>query len=221
MGSRLIPLLFCCLISGNVQAAFAQKPSAAPRFVIDADRPFVYLKFVRYGPGTKFGDGEPKERIWFKFVNNCNVPVTVRTFGAPDGSAPDEIGVMDRVVRDEHNGIEVEFLPPMPVPEFPPGESDARPQAQTTGTRLEPEEMPLGYWFEVGSSDTIPSGKAVLFSIPTNHLGKDWHIEIPFSFEEPPGHCCRDSNVWGGQPEMHLSYSLEDLPESIQAALKK
>lgn len=93
--------------------------------------------------------------------------------------------------------------------------------------------------FSVGCG--FPSGKAVLFSpvqscsilfspvqpssalfsIPTNHFSKECQIEIPFSFKEAPGHCCRDSNEWGGQPEMNLSYSLEDLPDRIQVALKK
>ena len=101
MSFRLVPLLFLCLIGGNVPAAFAQKPAAAAQFVIDGDRPIVYLHFVRYGPGMQFNDDEPKERIWFKFVNNCTVPVTIRTFGVPDGDPEDEAGVMDRVVRDE------------------------------------------------------------------------------------------------------------------------
>jgi hypothetical protein len=204
-----------------VPAVSGQKPAAAPRLAIDADRPFVCLKFVRYGPGIPFGENEPKQRIWFKFVNNCNVPITISTFGVPDGTPRDEAGVMDRVIRDEHSGIEAEFLPPMAVFQFPPGMSETPSQDQTAGTRSESEKMPFGYWFEVGSSDVIPPGMAVLFSIPTNHLSKEWHIEIPFSFKEAPGHCCRDSNEWGGQPEMNLSYSLEDLPDRIQVALKK
>jgi hypothetical protein len=119
MGSKLAPLLCLCLISGNVPAVSGQKPAAAPRLAIDADRPFVYLKFVRYGPGIPFGENEPKQRIWFKFVNNCNVPITISTFGVPDGTPRDEVGVMDRVIRDEHSGIEAEFLPPMAVFQFP------------------------------------------------------------------------------------------------------
>jgi hypothetical protein len=221
MGSKLAPLLCLCLISGNVLAVSGQKPAAAPRLAIDADRPFVCLKFVRYGPGIPFGENEPKQRIWFRFVNNCNVPVTISTFGVPDGSPADEVGVMDHVVRDEHGGFDVEVVPPPPMPEFPPVTSGTPPPPRVVETRGESGKMPFGYWFEVGSSDTIPPGKAVLFSIPTNHLGKDWHMEIPFSFKEAPGHCCRDSNVWGGQPEMNLSYSQEDLPDRIQVVLKK
>ena len=43
-------------------------------------------------------------------------------------------------------------------------------------------EMPKGYPFHVGSRITIPGGKDVLFSIPANHVTKDWHIEIDFTF---------------------------------------
>jgi hypothetical protein len=62
---------------------------------------------------------------------------------------------------------------------------------------------------------------SALFSIPTNHFSKECQIEIPFSFKKR-----RDTVVaipinGGGQPEMHLSYSLEDLPDRIQVALKK
>jgi hypothetical protein len=146
MGFRLVPFLILCLVSWNMQAAFAQKPGAAPQFVIDADRPFVYLKFVRYGPGIPFRDDEPKERIWFKLVNNCKVPIVIETLGVPDGSLANEVGLIHRVVRDERWGLIVDAPPPPPMPSLPPGLTDfpPAPPAVSEADR-KPEEMPAGY----------------------------------------------------------------------------
>ena len=71
--------------------------------------------------------------------------------------------------------------------------------------------MPQGYVGEVGSTESIPSGEGILFSIPVNHLSERWHIEIPYDFDLPQRKCCRDPNV-GGQPHMVVNYELWDLP---------
>lgn len=64
---------------------------------------------------------------------------------------------------------------------------------------------------EIGSSESIPPGESILFSIPMNHLSERWHVEIPYDFELPQGRCCRDPKV-GGQPHMVVDYEFRDLP---------
>src|SRR5579862_7731003 len=107
-----ISLLLCMGTS-----LFAQSHWSANSFVIDANRPYVYLKFDHYGRGVHFGNDEPDLRFWFRFVNNCRVPVLLRTFGVPDGSLPHEVGVMDLVKRDEVEGFVTERpQPPLLTP---------------------------------------------------------------------------------------------------------
>jgi hypothetical protein len=67
-------------------------------FVINPNRPFVYLEFDHIGKGIQRNEDEPAMRLWFKFVNNCNHAVKLRTYGVPEGSPPNEVGVIDDVV---------------------------------------------------------------------------------------------------------------------------
>jgi hypothetical protein len=80
-------------------------------------------------------------------------------------------------------------------------------------------KMPTGYDFDVNLAESIPPGKSVLFSVPVTHLSKSWHIEIPYTFDLPPGKGPRQPIV-GGEPKMVLLYSGWDLPEDVQQQLK-
>jgi hypothetical protein len=187
---------------------FAQTASTAKDFVIDQNRPYVYLKFDHIGVGIQRNENEPISRIWLRLVNNCRVPIIVSTFGVPGGSPKGEAGVMDNVVPvvisgvTVGHGIQVESIPPP----LAPVEPEQKVPAKNTM-----DEMPGGYMFEVGSSDTIPPGKDILFSIPANHLSKRWYVEIPFRFDLPKGKGPRDQNI-GGEPQMVITYSMWDLP---------
>ncbi|HXX20792.1 MAG TPA: hypothetical protein VEJ46_15415 [Candidatus Acidoferrum sp.] len=213
-----------CLIALLIlhSAAHAQaKPTRGPSsFLIDSSRPFVYLRFERAGPGAA-GD-EPIPRIWFHLVNNCAVPVVIRTFGAEHGhsfdkaspftrrgNAEEEIGVMDDVVpnpepRVRFSAVDAEGN----VSEFPPKVEDQG-------------EMPIGYGdIDVSSIETIPPGGAVFFSVPLNHLSKSWHMEIPFTFELPDARLGRAVSISNGI-RMVLEFSLWDLPSDKQAEVER
>jgi hypothetical protein len=114
-------LLAFMLCAGFAQAQ-KKRPERSMPFIIDANRPFVYLKLDHFGPGEPWGDGEPPFRIWFRFVNNCNVPVQVRTFGGPDGA----LGVMDSVVANPEPLIVI-----------------------STGSGIEPERVPISQHLSV------------------------------------------------------------------------
>ena len=85
-----------CIASPNSQA---QKSDDGSSFVIDANRPYAYVKFDHIGKGVKRSNEEPDLRIWLRLSNNCRLPIMVRTTGVPDGVLKDEAGVMDIIVE--------------------------------------------------------------------------------------------------------------------------
>ena len=204
-------VVFTMLLLSLFVSAWSQSKSQTsallPRFVIDENRQYVYLHFDQLGTGAKFSDDEPPKRVWFRFVNNCNVGIVLRTFGVPEGSRKDEIGVMHDVVKD--------------APQWIHGVNNSPPPLNTQSS--EPSQqagMPMGYDFEVSSSEIIPPGKSVIFSVPVSHLSKFWHIEIPYKFDVPSGEGPRQPTT-GGEPRMVLLYSAWDLPEDIQQQLPR
>ena len=202
------------LILGTGFLAQAQKPQTLNSFVIDTNRPYVYLKFDHLGQGVPRNEDEPSQRLWFRFVNNSKVPIVIDTFGVPEGSPKDECGVMDKVVRNEVGGDgAVTVLPPM-------RSSSPLVSSEKPAVAQKPEGMPYGYWFHVGSTMSVPPGEAVLFSFPTSHLSTAWHVQIPFTFDVPRGRGSRDPDV-GGEPEMFLSYFLADLPDEVRSKVQK
>ena len=203
--SVILTMVLLCLFS----SAWSQSSDQAPAlhsFVIDENRPYVYLLFDHVAKGVKFSDDEPTQRVWLRFVNNCRVGVVLRTFGPPEGSLKEEVGLMHQVVKDVQFRIrEVEPEPPT-----------------LNATEAEPkqaETMPGGYYFDLGSAETIPPGKSLLFSVPVSHLSKSWHMEIPYEFDLPSGKGPRPEMI-GGLPSMVLEYSGWDLPDAVQQKLK-
>ena len=162
--------------------ALAQRVGTAETFVIDPNRPYVYLKFDRIGKGIPRNESEPTSRIWLRLVNNCRVPIIVSTFGIPDGSPKYEVGVMDEVVPVSVSGLVT--MGQLPMTPLPPPFSPVTPE-QKPLTKAVANEMPSGYTFDVGSFEVIPPGRAILFSVPTSHLSKRWYFKIPFRFDLP------------------------------------
>jgi len=212
------------LLSAATIPAFTQNARNSISFVIDSNREFVYLKFDHVGKGLRRREDEPEMRVWLRFVNNCNVPVELRSFGVPEGSLPGEAGIMDVVVEDPPRlMIDSEPPPPLSASVFPALESASQPSRSESAPKpdiqKQPEGPPAGYWFELGSLKIVRPGRELLFSIPVNQLGTKWHIQIPFEFEVPKGKVPRDPSV-GGLPEMYLSYSLYDLPDEARAKIE-
>jgi hypothetical protein len=156
----LTMVLLCPFFSAWTQPT--NHASTSPTFVIDENRPYVYLRFDHIVKGVKFSEDEPTQRVWLRFVNNCRLAIVLRTFGAPEGSPKDEVGVMHDVVKDAQfriRGVKIE--PPV-----------------LNAQSLEPHDeakMPAGYDFDVSSAEAIPPGHSPLFSVPVTHLTKSWH----------------------------------------------
>jgi hypothetical protein len=177
----------------------------AEQFIFNKERAFTYLQFDHVGKGPRRNENEPAYRIWFRLVNNCRVPIVIRTSGVPDGSPEGEVGLFHKVVAN----------PPMyGVSGGTVLESGASPKLAESPAATAP--MPDGYDSDVSSTATLQASQSLLFSIPLNHLGGKWHIEIPFRFDVPhkrPLHY--DANI-GGQPHMAISYWLSDLPQDAR-----
>ena len=186
----------------------AQNVGSPSSFIIDPNRPYVYLKFDHIGCGIPRDESEPKTRVWLRVMNNSQIAIVVRENDTPDGSPRDERQIMYEV-----------------VPTVVPMRIDAGVTARNPKQKKSAEtpsgdlgKMPQGYMGEVGSTESIPPGEGILFSIPVNHLSDRWHIQIPYDFDLPPGKCCRDPNV-GGQPHMVVDYELSALPSESRAKI--
>lgn len=197
MGCRrswvVIPLLFLSTF------ARAQENAAREHFLIHPDRPFAYLHLNHIGLGSPEEDGKPHERVWLELHNNCALPIKLVVNGSPAGDSADSVSVMDRLVRR----FQYRVLS---------AEEDAA---------LGPSNMPRDTSFDVGSGYIVEPGAYLLFSLPASHFSRRWDIQIHFRFDLPTRDVMRDSDVWGGQTSMYLSYSLYDLPEPTQTELHK
>jgi hypothetical protein len=199
-------LILCIsLLASRIGAQNVGSPSS---FIIDPNRPYVYLKFDHIGPGIPRNESEPKTRIWLWVMNNSKVAIVVRENGTPDGSPRDERQIMYEVVPT---------VEPMRIDADVPVRNPKRMKSAETPSG-DFKKMPQGYMEEVGSSESIPPGKGILFSVPVNHLSERWHIQIPYDFDLPQGKCCRDPDV-GGEPHMVVDYELWDLPPEAHAKI--
>ena len=72
----------------------------AEQFIFNKERAFTYLQFDHVGKGPRRNENEPAYRIWFRLVNNCRVPIVIRTSGVPDGSPEGEVGLFHKVVAN-------------------------------------------------------------------------------------------------------------------------
>jgi hypothetical protein len=199
--ASFILIAFC---AAKAQAQ-PESENIAEQFIVNRERAFTYLQFDHVGKGPRRSEDEPAYRIWFRLVNNCRVPIVIRTSGVPDGSPAGEVGIFHKVVANPPTyGVAVGT-----VLESGGGTKLAESPAANA-------PMPEGYDSDVSSMATLQASESLLFSIPLNHLSGRWHIEIPFRFDVPhkrPSHY--EANI-GGQPQMAISYWLSDLPQDAR-----
>jgi len=201
---RLILFLLALLCLAAIPL-LPQSKRTTNQFVLDPDKFFVYVRFDHIGPGPQRSDDEPPMRIWLHLVNNCRVPIVVTANGVPDESPKDEVGLRYRIVANP-SVLGLQHLIGKPS-----GEKDETDRDDNTGAA----GMPRNDLIDVMSGITIEPDEAILFSVPLNHVGKHWHIEIPFEFDVPRGKGAHDEKN-GGQPVMAVDYGLYDLPPQAQ-----
>lgn len=236
--ARITALLLAVGIVGTAQAQsrHAKINSWQKRFLINPNKPYVYLEVDHVGPREPRVPDEPNIGIWLRLHNNCIVPITVFTFGVPDlAFAPpsagenEEIGVYDAVIanpipswgiiRDEPPQGEplpgtlepsdlAKFLWAQPQPQ-PAPIAAVPPHPQPKGSR-----MPPGYWADVGTLTTIDPGHSIYFSLPRNHVSPKWHVQIPFSFD-------LDVHTTIPHPENYVELYEDQVEEEIQTQKRR
>jgi hypothetical protein len=94
MRKTLRPLVSVVLLTLATVSLLAQSSKTGGEdFLIDVNRPFVYVNFDHIGPGIPRDTTEPKSRIWVRLRNNCRVDIVVRVNGVPDNRPKDEVGL--------------------------------------------------------------------------------------------------------------------------------
>ena len=183
------------VLSAVVLTPAQVRPSAKPQsaaFAIDREKPFAHIEFIKMDR-RKSLPGEPDTGLWLRFVNNCHIPIGIKTMGTSD-----DLRVEHQVVYMEEMGL----------------------IAFRDGKRVSPEktprsEMPKGYSFELPDLKIIQPGDDFRFNIPTNHVSKDWYILVPFEF------MLDGSPTYLRQPSMAVSFSLNDLPPEVGEKIPK
>jgi len=207
-------LVSLVLIGVATASLLAQSTKMGKDFLIDVNRPFVYVKFDHIGPGIPRTRTEPNSRIWLRLKNNCRIAILVLANGVPDDSPKDEVGLEYEVVANAA-GRGMVFVSTADAHKLETRETGSAHSSDTKS-----DEIPRGYIEEVASSVSIDPGQEILFSMPINHLSERWHVEIPFDFELPSGKGPLNSNTVG-LPVMAVHYTVWDLPRNSQAEVLK
>lgn len=162
-------------------------------FVIDQSKPYVYLKFDHVGPRKPIGEGEGKVGLWLRVVNNCRIPILFVSHDMPSGSP----GVMldDEVVEVEPT-LQI-FGSTAEVDEY---------ERQEKLRRSNLHHKPNGYQSEVAGVARIVPGEELLFSVPRNHVNKDWYMRVKFALDLNP------SSIGVG-PFTYLTFYESDIPK--------
>jgi hypothetical protein len=158
-----------CILLFAVAAMYAQSPDTS--FVLDGTKPYVYLQFDHVGPRKPLHEGEPSTGLWLRIVNNCKVPIGVRSYGVTTGDIG--TGVFDEIIPVQQ-GITVQaYFGEISL------STDEKP-TQTTANE-QSTKMPEGYSAELSSVTRVLPGQSLLFSVPRNHVSRDWFLRVKFA----------------------------------------
>ncbi len=161
--------------------------------VIDHTKPYVYLKFDHIGPRVPIQDGESNVGLWLRVVNNCRIPIVFRTFSMPPGNPG--VGLDDEIVEES------------PMTRFVLSEAEVEEyDRQEQLRKLNLRHKPTGYSSETGGIRSLQPGDDLLFSVPRNHVGKDWYIRVWFTLDLTP-------SSLGDGPFTYLSFHQSDIPK--------
>lgn len=183
----MLRLLLLLLLTATT---VAQK-STAP-FLLDTNKPYVYLTFDHVGERTPVFEGESRQGVWLRFVNNCRIPVTIGSFDP--GNHDPGTGVLHEVVT---------------IPKRGSGGIPASAETRSEDSGKAPE----GYTSEVYSRMTVQPGKSVLFSVPLEHLSPNWYLRVRFSLAV-------SSSKVGDQPYSYADFRWDQLHEKVTSRSK-
>lgn len=151
---------------------------ATAKLALDASKPIVYIEFDHAGHRTPVEEGEPATGLWLRLVNNSAFPIVVQA---------------NSTSTDPHMTI----LPDRIVP--------VHGKLPKSGASI--QKMPQGYASDTGTPVVIEPGRDLVFSVPSDHVTKQWSMEVPFQFSLP-------SVKHGVQPTCLAQFDWGDIPTS-------
>jgi len=172
---------------------FAQE-NGPQTFVIDPLKPYVYLKFDHIGTRKPVRDGEGNSGLWLRIVNNCRIPIVLRSFSVPEGISG--VGLMDQVIENE---------PTLQVYSTPEEGQAIQRHEKVRKSKHKPE----GYVSETSGVVRIQPGADTLFSVPLNHVDDDWHMRIEFALD-------LDKSSISVGPFTYLSFYKWNIPKELR-----
>ncbi len=182
--------LFLCVASLCTPAVLSPEPQTQS-FLIDPSKDYVYLKFDHMGPRKPLPSDTTSQGLWLRLMDNCRVPIIVAIFDP--GTGDPGVGVFDEVVSAPVGHMAFHFK----------GEARPKPAAKTK------EKPPQGYSIpDTFSTTTIAPGESLLFSVPLNHVGPYWFMEVRFYLDVGGGY-------FSG-PESIVSFDWDDIPEGLR-----
>ena len=96
--SILLILLGLCLLLNMLSGAQSTKDNEQDysKFLLDANKPYVYLEVDHVGPRKPLRNDEPTMGIWLHLKNNCRLPIVVLAIGDQSGNSA--LSLEDEVV---------------------------------------------------------------------------------------------------------------------------
>ncbi len=173
-----------CLMLFNLSGLAQEKPSD---FVLVHGKPWAYLRLDHVGPRKPLFKDEGEVGIWLRLVNNCRLPIKLLTMGKDPNN--EGVVLLDEVVP--FNGFTISSAPDLYPPKVLP-------------------TPPSGYWGRGGDIlkvATVSPGQDILFSVPRNHIGKDWSLRLAFFLD------VGTSSVPTGPP-CYVEFSESELPKN-------
>ncbi len=176
--------LFCAVGLLGLVSCHTARPQTAPKLTLDATKPFAYIEFDHTGPREPLRPDELARGLWLRLVNNSVFPIIVR---AHDSLTDPVMTILEDVITPQ-----MRMIPKSGLPDYGP--------------------MPRGYasGSDVTSLLTIAPGKGVLFSVPVNHVGPGWFLQVSFQFDLPP------TAHGAAQPVCYAAFAWDDIPEKFR-----
>jgi hypothetical protein len=160
-------------------AAVGQQP--ASDFVLDPDKPYVYLQFDHVGPRISNREGEGNVGLWLRIVNNCRIPISVPALspipGIPGDILFDEVAtdpVTMRVWSEDLSAASADA--PVGTPAGGPS-TEVSAKSAPAGVKNNP---PRGYSGELYNMFRVLPGKDILFSVPISHVQNGYYMRVWF-----------------------------------------
>jgi hypothetical protein len=211
--------VFCGTVSAQDKKESSEKKTLADYFLIEKNKPSVYIKFEKSGTASPLYEGEGRERYWLRLFNNTrgNVSFCFHKVAKEYG----DIGIYYDV--EEILSKNGEGYPEIEEPTVKTKKETESKSEKTEPQKVNPEDVKIPHGYSYGDVCVVynlESGKSVLFSIPKEHLivGKRtftiFTIKTEFKYEwEDAG------TEIAGHPLHIVSFSFGDLPFSERKGL--